>query len=138
MKNEEGCPRLRAEGEIKMLPQFLQMMGFWEDRRQRLASPVSPLQGSVRCAGQDLLSPPCLCRLDEECPLWLWPWPCHALGGAWHSECLCVLYPDCLGPTQGACGQSQIAGKWRVLCPNGAKPQLPLHRSSPQGSGLPP
>lgn len=30
-------------------------------------------------------------------------------------ECLCVLYPDCLGPTQGACGQSQISGKWRVL-----------------------
>lgn len=53
MKNEEGCPRLRA-GEVKMLPQFLQVLGFWEDRGQSLASPVSPPQGSVRRAGQVL------------------------------------------------------------------------------------
>lgn len=60
LKNEEGCPRLRAEGEVKMLPQFLQMMGFWEDRRQSLASPASPLQSSVRRAGQVLPVTPIL------------------------------------------------------------------------------
>lgn len=122
MKKDTHTPGLKEDAKISKISECpvicaasvsLSEVSLGEQDSEHPASPTSLQQSSARPSWSLILDASWIksTRSGSGCGSAL------PLARAWHSECLYILQADCLGPTQRACGQSQLAGKWRVLVP---------------------